>query len=99
MHPITFVFFFSQLFQDVFFLTVEELYAFVEGRSVTNDLRGLVDLRRKEYDGYRKGMPPPERLMTTGACGLYFLYPQVLNDLDLLRDLEVTRMHLASQQK
>ena len=60
---ITFVFFFSQLFQDVFFLTVEELYAFVEGRSVTNDLRGLVDLRRKEYDGYRKGMPPPERLI------------------------------------
>ena len=40
--------------QDVFYLTVEEIYAFVEGRAVTNDLSGLVELRRREYDGYRK---------------------------------------------
>lgn len=40
--------------QDVFYLTVEEIFAFVDGRSVTNNLLGLVELRRKEYDGYRK---------------------------------------------
>ena len=40
--------------QDVFYLTVEEIFAFVDGRSVTNDISGLVELRRKEYDGYRK---------------------------------------------
>ena len=40
--------------QDVFYLTVEEIYAFVEGRSVTNNILGLVELRRQEYDGYKK---------------------------------------------
>ena len=70
-------------------MTLDELYAFVEGRSVTNDLRGLVELRKKEFDEYRKGLPPPERFMTTGACGIYFLFPQVLSDLDLLKELEV----------
>ena len=45
------------MLQDVFYLTVEEIFAFVEGRAVTNDLAGLVELRRKEYDGYRKVCP------------------------------------------
>lgn len=40
--------------QDVFYLTVEEIFAFVEGRSITNNLSGLVQLRKAEYDGYRK---------------------------------------------
>ena len=70
-------------------MTLEELHAFVDGRSVTNDLRGLVELRKREFDGYRKGMAPPDRFVSTGACSLYSLYPQVLNDLDQLRDLEV----------
>lgn len=40
--------------QDVFYLTVEEIFAFVEGRAVSNNVSGLVELRRQEYDGYRK---------------------------------------------
>lgn len=40
--------------KDVFYLTVDELYAYVEGRSVTNDLAALVDLRKKEWSGYKK---------------------------------------------
>ena len=40
--------------QDVFYLTVEEIFAFVDGRSVTNDLSGLVELRKQEYNGYKK---------------------------------------------
>ena len=40
--------------QDVFYLTVEEIFAFVEGRAVTNNIPGLVELRRDEYIGYRK---------------------------------------------
>ena len=38
----------------MFYLTVEEICAFVDGRAVGTDLAGLVDLRRKEYDEYRK---------------------------------------------
>ena len=40
--------------QDVFYLTVEEIFAFVDGRAVTNNIPGLVELRREEYSGYRK---------------------------------------------
>ena len=40
--------------QDVFYLTVEEIFAFVEGRAVTNNVSGLVELRKQEYDSYRK---------------------------------------------
>ena len=40
--------------QDVFYLTMEELFAFVEGRAVTNNLSELAQLRKREFDGYRK---------------------------------------------
>lgn len=42
------------LTKDVFYLTVDELFAYVEGRSVTNDLTALADLRKKEWSGYKK---------------------------------------------
>ncbi|XP_065909543.1 rifampicin phosphotransferase-like isoform X2 [Dysidea avara] len=74
--------------EDVFYLTVDELYAHVEGRSVTNNLAGIVELRKSEWTSYKKGLQPPERFMTTGAVGSYLLFPQLLDDLDLLRDLE-----------
>lgn len=43
-------------FKDVFYLTVDELHAYVEGRSVTNDLAALAELRKKEWSGYKKVM-------------------------------------------
>ena len=36
-----------------------------------------------------QGFPPPERFITQGALGPYLLYPQLLDDLDLLKSLEV----------
>ena len=68
---------------------MDELYAFVDGRSVTNNISGLVDLRKREFEGYNKGLAPPERFLTKGACGIYFLFPQILDDLDLLKEQEV----------
>ena len=76
----------------MFYLTVEEIISFVEGRSVTNDLAGLVSLRKREYGGYQKGIAPPERFITKGACGAHFLFPQILSDLDMLKELEVLSM-------
>ena len=55
--------------QDVFYLTVEEIYAFVEGRSVTNNIIGLVELRRQEYNGYRK----VSELMVSTKCIIVYL--------------------------
>ena len=33
---------------------MEELFAFVDGRAVTNNLSELAQIRKKEFDGYRK---------------------------------------------
>eukprot|EP00118_Oscarella_pearsei_P005271 m.24030 g.24030 ORF g.24030 m.24030 type:complete len:236 (+) comp28565_c0_seq1:2200-2907(+) len=75
--------------QDVFYLTIEELFAFADGRSVTNNLRGLTSVRKEEIEGYKKALPPPERFMTRGAAGCYMHFPAILEDLDLLKELEV----------
>lgn len=71
--------------KDVFFLTVEELIGFVEGRAVSTDLRALVASRRKEYAAYDQQAPPPDRLLTYGAACVSVQYSQVLNESDLLR--------------
>jgi len=71
--------------RDVFMLTVEDLMGFIEGRPTTIDLAGLVELRKREFAGYRRSAPPPERLITRGAAGVSFAMSQVLADADLLR--------------
>jgi pyruvate,water dikinase len=50
---------------DVYYLTVDELTAYVDGRSVTRDLAALAALRRAEFEGYR-AEEPPERFVTIG---------------------------------
>ena len=71
---------------DVFYLTTDEIFAFSEGRPVTVDLGKLVELRRQEFAGYRKSVPPPDRFITYGAAGIAMKYPMVLADSDLLRN-------------
>ncbi len=52
--------------RDVMYLTVDEVAAAVRGQSVTQDLQGLVELRRREYD-YLREKPMPVRLATHGV--------------------------------
>jgi len=55
--------------EDVFYLTLDELWDFVKGTAVTTDLRALVSLRRKEFDAYRREEAPADRFETVGvAC-------------------------------
>ncbi|HVN43099.1 MAG TPA: PEP/pyruvate-binding domain-containing protein, partial [Steroidobacteraceae bacterium] len=69
---------------DVFYLTVEEVLAHIEGRAVALNLRALIAQRRAEFDVYRRTPAPPDRFVTTGAAGLSFEYPAVLADGDLM---------------
>ncbi|MFP5289186.1 MAG: PEP/pyruvate-binding domain-containing protein, partial [Thermoanaerobaculia bacterium] len=39
---------------DVFYLTLDEVWDYVKGRAVTTNLRGLAALRREEFDAYRR---------------------------------------------
>ena len=51
---------------DVFMLRLEEVFAFVEGTSVTGDLVALVAFRRREWERWCAEAPPPDRFLTTG---------------------------------
>jgi pyruvate,water dikinase len=54
--------------EDVFYLTLDEVQDFVAGTAVSTDLRGLVELRRREFDAYRTETDrvPHDRFETWG---------------------------------
>ena len=52
--------------RDVFYLTFEELLADVHGAGATRDLRGLIALRRAEFEEFARTPAPPERFETFG---------------------------------
>jgi pyruvate,water dikinase len=72
---------------DVFYLTVDEILGYVEGRANSLALGTVASARRAEFDHYRKTPPPPDRFLVYGAVGASLLFPQVLADSDLLRGL------------
>lgn len=51
--------------RDVFFLTIDEIEAYHDGRSVCADLEGLVAVRKKEFEQYEK-LGLPHRFETVG---------------------------------
>lgn len=51
---------------DVFYLTLDEVWDYVKGRAVTTNLKGLAALRREEFDEYRRMDPPADRFETFG---------------------------------
>lgn len=53
--------------RDVFYLEVNEILGFVEGTATSTDLRGLAELRKKEFARYRQTASPPSRFETRGA--------------------------------
>lgn len=69
---------------DIFYLSVDEIIAYQEGRSFEVNLKELSLTRKKQFDTYRKTPQPPDRFVTEGAAGLNFLFPEVLADQDLL---------------
>ncbi len=52
---------------DIFYLTKEEIFSFIEGRSVTQNIKELIASRRKEFDAYKNQEPPSERFATYGT--------------------------------
>lgn len=52
--------------KDIYYLTIGEIWDFVEGAAVTQNLRGLVALRRAEFAAH-KSTPLPDRFETFGV--------------------------------
>ncbi len=75
--------------RDIFYLSIEEIIAFVEGRGLTTRLGDLVAIRQEEFSEYRRTPSPPERFISYGAVGFSLAWPSVLMEADLLRSLDV----------
>lgn len=56
--------------RDVFYLTIEELMGFVEGTTVTTNLRDLVTLRRNEFERFKASPRASDRFETRGGVHL-----------------------------
>jgi phosphohistidine swiveling domain-containing protein len=52
---------------DIYYLTVQEIWDFVEGTATTLNLGGLVELRRAEYASSKSGAALPDRFETFGV--------------------------------
>ena len=72
---------------DVFYLTIEEIIAFTDGRATTLELSKLANTRQREYEEYRGSVAPPNRFLTRGAVGAALRHPGLLQSLDLLKNL------------
>ena len=70
--------------RDVFYLTVDEIISFQEGRTLVTDFKKLVAIRREEFLAYANTPAPPDRLLTRGAVGSSLAYPGFLAENDLL---------------
>ena len=46
--------------QDIYFLTIDEVWDYVKGTAVTTNLRGLIALRKTEFNTYQTADTPPD---------------------------------------
>jgi phosphohistidine swiveling domain-containing protein len=75
---------------DIFFLEVEEIMGLVEGTATTLDLRGLVSVRKAQYQQHLAAPALPRRLETFGLPSLSLSSPSVPKlDVDLPQDLGI----------
>jgi pyruvate,water dikinase len=70
--------------RDVFYLTIEEIVAYSEGRSPLANLKDLIQVRKNQFDEYRSTAAPPDRFVTQGLASLTCTHLQVLADSDIL---------------
>jgi pyruvate,water dikinase len=52
--------------RDMFYLEVQEILGYIEGTATCSDFRKLAELRRAEFDRYRRMAAPPGRFETRG---------------------------------
>src|SRR5215210_4693660 len=51
---------------DVFYITLDEVWDYTKGRAATTNLKGLAALRREEFDAYPRMALPADRFETHG---------------------------------
>ncbi len=66
--------------RDIFYLEVHEIIGRVEGTCTSADLKGLVALRKAEYESYRQSPAPPDRFETRGIADFANILPRNGNE-------------------
>jgi len=64
--------------EDVFYLSIEEIIAYAEGRSVSTTFQRIVESRRADFDEFRRTPPPPDRFLSRGTASLFQKYAPML---------------------
>ena len=69
--------------RDIFYLELQEIFAFAEGTSTCTDLKGLVALRKQEFKRFSQMQPPADRFKTHGIVyqGNRYLTNRPTNDM------------------
>ena len=55
--------------RDIFYLEVDEILYYINGKSTTNNLKEIIKIRKKEYEKYKENIPD-ERFYTYGAVNI-----------------------------
>lgn len=55
--------------RDIFYLEVDEVLYYIDGKSTTNNLRELIGIRKAQYNKYKETMPD-ERFYSYGAVNI-----------------------------
>jgi hypothetical protein len=71
---------------DIFYLTMDEILSFEEGRLMTINLQTLVQYRSEEYKVYAADEKIPQIWLTIGLVGLAEKYQSVISIKDLKHD-------------
>lgn len=53
--------------RDIFYLSKEEIFSFIEGTAITQDIKELIELRKRQFSNYKIQQAPSERFATYGA--------------------------------
>lgn len=71
-------------YRDIYYLTMEEMFAFIQGCSVDKDLKPLIAIRKEEYQKHQESDPPAERFTTFDAVN----YGNDFFDSSILEEVE-----------
>ena len=71
-------------YRDIFYLTMQEMFGFIDGSSVDTDLKALTEMRKAQYKEYESMDLPAERFTTYDAVnfGNNFFDTSVEEDLN-----------------
>ncbi len=71
-------------YKDIFYLTHQEIIAYIEGRSLFGDMKSIVEERKVQFKEYDETNPPPDRFFTFGPAAIFNNETSLLDATNLI---------------